>query len=144
RKMAPRASRPTSEARSGRVRRAIEYRHPLSPAVEEAFRSQRTALRSKRPVEELGDVVPADVLSIFRLRGVVQHDETIRTRGRDRIRVRLFDVAQATVVHLLPAFLHPHAGASCPAAEPAVAGLLHFVHTLAVVPIKDLPGFVDD
>src|SRR5437762_468266 len=55
RKMAPRASRPTSEARSGRVRRAIEYRHPLSPAVEEAFRSQRTALRSKRPVEELGD-----------------------------------------------------------------------------------------
>src|SRR5439155_1197723 len=29
RKMAPRARRPTSEARSGKVRRAIEYRRPL-------------------------------------------------------------------------------------------------------------------
>src|SRR5437016_5476462 len=144
RKMAPRASRPTSKARSGRVRRAIEYRHPLSPAVEEAFRSQRTALRSKRPVEELGDVVPADVLSILRLRGVVQHDETIRTRGRDRIRMRLLDVAQTAVVHFLPAFLHPHAGASRPAAEPAVAGLLHLDDPHARDPIQDLPGFIED
>src|SRR5437899_1376520 len=144
RKMAPRARRPTSEARSGRVRRAIEYRHPLSPAVEEAFRSQRTALRSKRPVEELGDVVAADVLSILRLRGVVQHDETIRTRGRDRIRMGLLDVAQATVVHLLPAFLHPHAGASCAAAEPAVAGLLHLDDPHSRDSIQDLPGFVED
>src|SRR5437867_1851460 len=86
-------------------------------------RMSRTALRSNRPIEELCDVVPPDVLAVLRLGGVVQHDETIRTRGRDRIRVRLFDVAQATVVNLLPAFLHPHAGASCPAAEPAVAGL---------------------
>src|SRR5205809_6560558 len=118
--MAPRASRPTSEARSGRVRRAIVYRHPLSPAVEEAIRSQRTALRSKRPVEELGDVVPADVFSILRLRGVVQHESTARTRGRDRIRLRLLDGVQTAMVHLLPGFLHPHAGASRPAAEPAV------------------------
>src|SRR5205809_4880096 len=109
--MAPRASRPTSEARSGRVRRAIVYRHPLSPAVEEAFRSQRTALRSKRPVEELGDVVPADVLSILRLRGVVQHDETIRTSGRDRIRLRLLVEVLRAVVSLLPVFLHHHARA---------------------------------
>src|SRR5947199_9033897 len=67
RKMAPRTSRPTSEARSGRVRRAIQYRHPLSPAVAEALRSQRTPLLSKRPVEELGDVLPAAVLPIMQL-----------------------------------------------------------------------------
>src|SRR5438132_2077128 len=144
RKMAPRARRPTSNARSGRVGRAIEYRHPVSPAVEEAFRSQRTAVWSKRPIEELRDVVPADVLSILRLRGVVQHDETIRTRGRDRIRMRLLDVAQAAVVHLLPAFLHPHAGASRPAAETAVTGLLHLDDPHSRDSIQDLPGFVED
>src|SRR5437667_11593745 len=54
RKMERRARRPTSEARSGRVRRASEYRHHLPPEVAEAFRSQRTSRQPTPAAAELG------------------------------------------------------------------------------------------
>src|SRR3989454_11708075 len=59
--------------------------------------------------------------------------------------MRLLDVARWALVHLLPrALLHPHAGASRPAAEPAVSGLLHLDDPHAGDPIQDLPWFVED
>src|SRR3989442_3908022 len=72
----------------------------------------------ERPFQELRDVESADVFAVLRLRGVVEHDQAVRTRRRHRIGPRLFDVAQPAVIHLLARPpVHPHPRPPRPAAE---------------------------
>src|SRR5437879_12141205 len=80
----------------------------------------------ERPFQEFRDVESADVLAVLRLRGVVEHDQTVRTRRRYRVGPRLFDVAQPAVIHLLARpLVHPHPRPAGATAETAIAAFAH-------------------
>src|SRR3972149_2477719 len=53
-----------------------------SPTRSTASRSV-SAGASQRPLEDLRDVLPAEVLAVLRLRRVVEHDEAVRARRGD-------------------------------------------------------------
>src|SRR5207249_3807164 len=93
----------------------------------------------ERPFEEFRDVESPDVLTVLRLRGVVEHDQAVRACGRHRIRARFLDVAQTTVAHLLAhRFRHPHPRAAGAAAEPFVSALSHLDDPCHPIPIQGL------
>src|SRR6266487_3651730 len=99
----------------------------------------------ERAFEELRDVEPPDVFPVPRLCRVVEHDQAIGTSGRDGVRLRLLDVAQAAVIYLLArAFLHPHPGAAGPAAESVFAGSAHLDDPDPRDPVQDFARFLEE
>src|SRR3989304_2736046 len=72
-----------------------------SPTRSTASRSV-SAGASQRPLEDLRDVLPAEVLAVLRLRRVVEHDEAVRARRGDGLRPRRHGVGEPPGVHLLP------------------------------------------
>src|SRR5882762_1455343 len=148
-KSRPSATRPTIAATFRSMGKSIDRslgRHHIDgsrrtfPMGEARGRRQRAL---ERTLEELCDVESTDVLAASRFRGVVQHDEAVRARGRDAIRPGLLDMAQPAMVDLLPdPFLHPHSSPAGAAAESAVAASLHLHDADPRDPIQDVARLV--
>src|SRR3990172_3552513 len=113
-----------------------------SPTRSTASRSV-SAGASQRPLEDLRDVLPAEVLAVLRLRRVVEHDEAVRARRGDGLRPRRHGVGEPPVVHLLPdPLLHPHPCPAGPAAEPLVPARGHLDGPHARDPPEHLPALL--
>src|SRR5438128_12496342 len=94
----------------------------------------------ERPFQELRDVESADVFAVLRLRGVVEHDQAVRTRRRHRICPRLFDLAQPAVIHLLARpLVHTPPRPAGAAADTVIPAFAHLDDTDARDPVPNVP-----